>query len=144
MNKSSGSNRMARVNEELKRELSNIINQEVKNSNVTGMISVTKVKTSPDLKYAKVSVSILNSKNIKQTLAGLKAASGFIRSRLAEEINLRITPELVFELDESLVYGEKIDRILEQVIRELKSEDGERKSEIRRLKSEIRSQKSRI
>lgn len=119
MQKHTNSNRMARVDEELKRELSNIINYEVKNSNVTGMISVTKVKTSPDLKYAKVSVSIINSKNVKQTLAGLKAASGFIRSRIAEKMNLRVTPELVFELDESLVYGEKIDRILEQVMKEI-------------------------
>ena len=117
-----GSNRMARVNEELKRELSNIINYEVKNSNVTGMISVTKVKTSPDLKYAKVSVSVINSKNVKQTLVGLKAASGFIRSRVAEKINLRITPELVFELDESLVYGERIDKILEEVMKDIKPE----------------------
>lgn len=119
MQKHTNSNRMARVDEELKRELSNIINYEVKNSNVTGMISVTKVKTSPDLKYARVSVSIINSKNAKQTLAGLKAASGFIRSRIAEKMNLRVTPELVFELDESLVYGEKIDRILEQVMKEI-------------------------
>lgn len=119
MQKRSNSNRMARVDEELKRELSNIINYEVKNSNVTGMISVTKVKTSPDLKYARVSVSIINSKNIKQTLAGLKAASGFVRSRIAEKMNLRITPELVFELDESLIYGEKIDKILEQVMKEI-------------------------
>ena len=106
MQKHTNSNRMARVDEELKRELSNIINYEVKNSNVTGMISVTKV-------------SIINSKNVKQTLAGLKAASGFIRSRIAEKMNLRVTPELVFELDESLVYGEKIDRILEQVMKEI-------------------------
>ena len=119
MQKHTNSNRMARVDEELKRELSNIINYEVKNSNVTGMISVTKVKTSPDLKYARISVSIINSKNVKQTLAGLKAASGFIRSRIAEKMNLRVTPELVFELDESLVYGEKIDRILEQVMKEI-------------------------
>ena len=119
MQKHTNSNRMARVDEELKRELSNIINYEVKNSNVTGMISVTKVKTSPDLKYARVSVSIINSKNVKQTLAGLKAASGFIRSRIAEKMNLRVTPELFFELDESLVYGEKIDRILEQVMKEI-------------------------
>ena len=118
MQKHTNSNRMARVDEELKRELSNIINYEVKNSNVTGMVSVTKVKTSPDLKYARVSVSIINSKNVKQTLAGLKAASGFIRSRIAEKMNLRVTPELVFELDESLVYGEKIDKILEQVMKE--------------------------
>ena len=125
MQKHKNSNRMARVDEELKRELSNIINYEVKNSNVTGMISVTKVKTSPDLKYAKVSVSIINSKNIKQTLAGLKAASGFIRSRIAEKMNLRVTPELVFELDESLIYGEKIDRILEQVMKEINDKQEE-------------------
>jgi len=123
MQRQTNSNRMNRVNEELKRELSNIINYEVKNSNVTGMISVTKVKTSPDLKYARISVSIINSKNIKQTLAGLKAASGFIRSRIAEKMNLRVTPELVFELDESLVYGEKIDRLLEQVMKDIKPEE---------------------
>ena len=119
----SGNNRLARVNEELKREISNIINYEVKNSNVTGLISVTKVKTSPDLKYARVSVSILNSKNVKQTLAGLKAASGFMRSRIAEKVNLRITPELVFELDESLAYGERIDRILKEVMKDLKGDN---------------------
>ena len=119
-----GSNRMARVNEELKREISNIINYEVKNSNVTGIISVTTVKTSPDLKYAKVSVSVINSKNIKNTLTGLKAASGFIRSRIAEKINLRITPELVFELDESMVYGERIDSILNEIMKDLKDKNG--------------------
>ena len=115
MQKHTNSNRMARVNEELKREISNIINYEVKNSNVTGMISVTKVKTSPDLKYARVSVSIINSKNTKQTLAGLKAASGFIRSKVAEKMNLRITPELVFEEDDSMEYGMKIDSILKDL-----------------------------
>lgn len=123
MQKGTKSNRIARVNEELKRNLSNIIDQEVKNSNVTGMISVTKVKVSPDLKYARVSVSVINSKNVKQTLAGLKAASGFIRSRVAEIMNLRVTPELVFELDESLIYGERIDKILENVMKEIKSKE---------------------
>lgn len=117
------SNRMARVNEELKKEISNIINYEVKNSNVTGLISVTKVKTSPDLKYARVYVSVLNSKNVKQTLAGLKAASGFIRSRIAEKINLRVTPELVFEFDDSMVYGEKIENILKDIMKDIKPEE---------------------
>ena len=126
MQKNNGtSNRMARVNEELKRELSNIINYEVKNSNVTGMISVTRVKTSPDLKYARVSVSILNSKNVKQTLAGLKVASGFMRRKIAEKMNMRVTPELVFELDESLVYGEKIDTILERIMKDIKPPEEE-------------------
>ena len=120
-----GSNRLARINEELKREVSNIINYEVKNSNVTGMISITKVKTTPDLRYAKISVSVINSKNVKQTLAGLKAASGFIRSRVAEKINLRITPELVFELDDSMVYGERIDNILKDIMKDIKPENEE-------------------
>lgn len=69
------SNRLARVNEELKREIGNIINNEVKNSNVTGIISVTKVKISPDLKYARVYISMINSRNVKDTLAGIKRAS---------------------------------------------------------------------
>ena len=118
-----GRNRLARINEELKREVSNIINYEVKNSNVTGMISITKVKTTPDLRYAKISVSVINSKNVKQTLAGLKAASGFIRGRVAEKINLRITPELVFELDDSMVYGERIDNILKDIMKDIKPEE---------------------
>ena len=118
-----GSNRLARINEELKREVSNIINYEVKNSNVTGMISITKVKTTPDLRYAKISISVINSKNVKNTLAGLKAASGFIRSRVAEKINLRITPEIVFELDDSMVYGERIDNILKDIMKDIKPEE---------------------
>lgn len=123
MKNQNGNNRLNRINEELKREISNIINYEVTNSNVTGLISVTKVKISPDLRYARVYVSILNSKNIKQTLAGLKSSSGFIRSRIAEKINLRVTPELVFELDDSMQYGEKIDTILKDIIKDIKKED---------------------
>ena len=76
------------------------------------MLSVTKVKITPDFKYAKVYISILNSKNIKKTLEGLKESSGFIRSRLAKTVNLRITPELDFEIDDSLEHGAKIDAIL--------------------------------
>ena len=123
MKKQNGNNRLNRVNEELKREISNIINYEVTNSKVTGMVSVTSVKISPDLRYAKVSISILNSKNVKQTLAGLKSSSGFIRSRIAEKVNLRVTPELVFELDDSMQYGEKIDTILKDIMKDIKPED---------------------
>lgn len=107
--------RLNRINEELKRELSKIINYELKNPNVTGMISVTRAKITPDFKYAKVYVSILNSKNTQKTMEGLKESSGFIRSQIAKTINLRITPELVFELDDSLDYGERIDSILKDL-----------------------------
>ena len=107
--------RLNRINEELKKELSQTINYELKNPNITGMISVTRVKITPDFKYAKVYVSILNSKNLQKTIEGLKESSGFLRSRIAKDINLRITPELVFELDDSLEYGEKIDSILKEL-----------------------------
>lgn len=108
--------RFGRINEEFRKEISHIIDQKLKNSSVTGLISVTKVKVTTDLKYAKVYVSIYNSKNIKDTLAGLKKSSGFIRSELAKKINLRNTPELIFELDDSLEYGARIDSILKEIL----------------------------
>ena len=107
--------RLNRINEELKKEVSHIITFELKNPNVTGLISVTRAKITPDLKYAKVYVSILNSKNVQKTMDGLKESAGFIRSQIAKRVNLRITPELVFELDDSLEYGEKIDSILKEL-----------------------------
>ena len=79
-------NRLGRIDEQYRKELSQIIGYELKNPNVTGLISVTKVKVTNDLKYAKVYVSILNSKNIKDTLAGLKKSAGFVRSELAKEL----------------------------------------------------------
>ena len=118
-----GGNRLNRINEELKRKISNIINYEVTNSNVTGLISVTSVKITPDLRYAKVYVSIINSRNVKDTLKALKKASGFIRSRIAQDVNLRVTPELVFELDETMQYGERIDTILAEIMKDIKPED---------------------
>ena len=109
-------NRSERINEEYRKEISNIIDNKLKNPNVTGLISVTKVKVTPDLKFAKVFVSILNSKNLNETLAGLKKSSGFIRSELARTINLRNTPEIIFELDDSLEYGARIDSILKEIM----------------------------
>ena len=107
--------RLGRIEEEYRKELSQIIGYELKNPNVTGLISVTKVKVSNDLKYARVYVSILNAKNLKDTLAGLKKSSGFIRSELAKRVNLRNTPELKFILDNSLEYGFKISKIIDDI-----------------------------
>lgn len=107
--------RLGRVNEELMKAISHIITYELKNPDVTGMVSVTKVKVTPDLKYAKVYVSILNPKSVEETMKGLKESAGFIRSQVAKTVNLRITPELVFEYDDSIEHGEKIDNILKQI-----------------------------
>ena len=109
-------NRQGRIDEEFRKELSQIISYELKEPSVTGMVSVTRVKVTPDLKYAKVAVSILNSKNVKETLEGLKKSSGFLRSELAKRINLRNTPGLIFEIDDSMEYGAKIDSILKEIM----------------------------
>lgn len=110
------SNRMDRVNEELKKEISLIIDQDLKNPNITGIISVTKVKTSPDLKFAKVYISLLNCKSKMNTIEGLKNAAGYIRTEIAKRVNLRYTPELVFKIDESMEYGSKIENILKEIM----------------------------
>jgi len=124
MQRQNNSHKLDRVNEELKREISNIINYKLKNSKVTGMISITKVKVTPDLRYARVWISALNCKNKKDTLLGLKQSSGFIRSEIAKKINMRITPELVFEFDDTMEYGERIDSILNELMKDVKKEDG--------------------
>lgn len=108
-------NRLNRINEELKKEISQIISFELKNPEATGLISITKVKITPDLKYAKIYVSLLNSKNEEKTIEALKQSSGYIRSLIAKRVNLRITPELVFEKDDSMEYGMKIDSILKDL-----------------------------
>ena len=109
-------NRLGRIDEELKKEISNIISFDLKNPKITGLISVTKVKTTPDLKYAKVYVSILKSKNTKETFLNLKKSAGYIRTEIAKRINLRITPEIVFVLDESMEYGTRINEILKEIM----------------------------
>lgn len=100
----SDSNRMNRVDEEIKKAVSKIISQDLHDPKLSGLISVTSVKTTPDLRYARVFVSMIGCKSQKENLAILKKSSGFIRSLVAKEVNLRITPELVFEFDESIEY----------------------------------------
>ena len=108
-------NRLGRIDEEFKKEMSSIISYDLKEPKVKGLVSVTRVKVTPDLRYAKVWVSILNAKNTEETLEGLKKSAGFIRAELAKRINLRYTPELSFVIDDSLEYGAKIDSILKDL-----------------------------
>lgn len=116
------SNRMNKVNEELKREIGIVISQELKDSQITGLISVTKVDTTPDLRFARIYVSMINAKSNKGNLARLKKCSGFIRTMIAKRVNLRITPELVFLFDESIEYGSRIDAILESITKDMKKD----------------------
>ena len=110
--------RFNRVDEELKKHVSSIIMNDIKDPNLSGLISVTKAKVTPDLKYAKVYVSILNAKDVKKDLAILKKSAGLTRSLLAKRMNLRITTEIIFELDDSMEYGARIDSILKEILPE--------------------------
>ena len=108
--------RMIRVNDELHRELANIIRTEVKDPRIKSMTSVLKVETTSDLKYCKVFVSVLgNDEDKDSVMKGLKNASGFIRHLLADRLNLRNTPELVFKLDDSVEYAIRMDKLIKEV-----------------------------
>jgi len=104
-------NRIGRINEEIQRELAALI-PNVKDPRVTGMISVTAVETTPDLRYAKVYVSVLDKAGAKDVLKGLKSASGWLRRELGGALDLRYTPELSFVLDDSIDKGARILEML--------------------------------
>ncbi|MBD5098528.1 MAG: 30S ribosome-binding factor RbfA [Clostridiales bacterium] len=103
------SNRIGRINEEIQREMSSLI-RTVKDPRVAdaGMVSVTAVETTPDLKYAKIYVSVLDKTASAQALKGLKSASGYLRRELGHALNLRNTPELSFVRDDSIDKGAHI------------------------------------
>ena len=101
------SNRIGRINEEIQRELAALI-PTVKDPRVSGMISVTAVETTPDLRYAKVYVSVLDSSDVKEVVKGLKSAAGYLRRELGRALPLRYTPELQFVADDSIHQGAHI------------------------------------
>ena len=108
------SNRIGRINEEIQRELSALI-PAVKDPRVSGMISVTAVETTPDLRYAKAYISVLDKENGERVLKGLRSASGWLRRELGSALKLRYTPELVFPLDDSIDKGAHILELLRSV-----------------------------
>ena len=106
-----------RINSEVMREISQIIRTELKDPRVSTMTSVTDVNVTTDLKYCTVYVSVLGGKEeADKTLEGLRKAGGFIRYELAHRLNLRNTPELKFVIDNSLEYGMKMDKLIDEVI----------------------------
>ncbi|MCI2105922.1 MAG: 30S ribosome-binding factor RbfA [Intestinimonas sp.] len=105
------SNRIGRINEEIQRELSSLI-RTVKDPRVHGMISITAVDTTADLRYAKVFISVLDKNDIPEVLKGLKSAGGYLRRELGRSLGLRYTPELVFEKDDSIDKGAHVLEVL--------------------------------
>ena len=99
------SNRINRINEEMQKSIAGKL-RSVKDPRVAGtMISVTRVETTPDLRYTKVYVSFLQEEKAKEAMAGLKSAGGWIRRQLGTNLKLRYSPEIVWALDDSITYG---------------------------------------
>ena len=108
--------RISRLAEEIKRELSHIINTELKDPRISGLISITNVEVTGDLRYAKVFISNYGSEEEQlQSLKALEKAAGFIRTELGQRIRARYIPELIFKSDASMEYGAKISKILAEI-----------------------------
>jgi ribosome-binding factor A len=113
-----GAGRMRRVDEAMRAVLSDAIAKDIKDPRV-GFVTVTGVKTSPDLRHARVYVSVLGDEATRSdSMAGLRSAHGFLQRRLATELTLKHTPSLVFEYDESVDRGMRISRLLDENITE--------------------------
>ena len=108
-----------RINEEVLREMSSIIHGDIKDPRINPLTSVVAVEVAPDLKTCKAYISVLGDEDSQQaTLAGLKSAEGYIRSKLAKNINLRNTPEIRFVLDQSIEYGVNMSKLIDDVNRQ--------------------------
>ena len=106
------SNRILLINEEIQKELSTLL-RTVKDPRVQDvMISITRVETTPDLRYTKVYVSFLQEDKAKDAMAGLKSAAGFLRRQLGHNLQLRYSPEIVWERDDSITYGAKMLKLI--------------------------------
>ena len=109
------SNRIGRINEEIQRELSDQFRR-LKDPRVSsGMVSITRVDTTGDLRYSRVYISVLDKSQEKDVLKGLKSAAGFLRRELGASLRLRYTPELQFIADDSIQYGAHILELLHDV-----------------------------
>ncbi|WP_078413198.1 30S ribosome-binding factor RbfA [Priestia abyssalis] len=107
-----------RVGEQMKKELGEIISRKIKDPRI-GFVTVTDVQVTGDLQQAKVFISVLGDEEQRQnTLKGLAKAKGFIRSEIGQRIRLRKTPEIIFEFDESIDYGNRIESLLHEIQKE--------------------------
>ncbi len=107
--------RIERINSEIQKAISHIIDNEVRDPQIDAIISVSNVETTPDLSYCRVFITSIGSTPSEEVLARIKGAAGFIRGRLSKMIKLRITPRLEFLKDESVEYASNIENILKNI-----------------------------
>lgn len=109
-----------RINGEVQKELSNIIRNEIKDPRISPLTSIVAVQVTPDLKQCKAYVSVYGDEEAQAaTIAGLKSAEGYIRNQLARTVNLRNTPDIHFILDQSIEYGVRMSKIIDEVNKEI-------------------------
>ncbi len=104
--------RVERIEEEVKKIVSKAIDRDLKDPRLTGLISVTKVDVSRDLKYCKIYVSMLGVADQKEAMDALKSSAGFVRREIGANIRMHSTPEVKFEFDDSIEYGNKIQKMI--------------------------------
>lgn len=115
-----------RINQEVMKELSTLIRTELKDPRIHPMTSIVAVEVAPDLKTAKIYVSVLgDEQSQKDTLKGLKSAASFLRGKLAHTLNLRNTPQLFFTVDQSIEYGVHMSKLIDDVISEMPEREEE-------------------
>lgn len=107
--------RTDRIEEEIKKVVSKLIDQELKDPRLTGLISVTKVEVTRDLKYCKVFVSMLGTDNKDEAMEALKSSAGYVRREVGAKVRLFSTPEIKFEFDDSIEYGAHIQNIIKEL-----------------------------
>lgn len=116
--------RLGRINEEIKKEISNIVRDEINDPRLTAMVSITKVEVTNDLRYAKVFVSLFGKgESQKESFEALKSSTGYLRREIGHRINLRYTPEIILELDNSIEQGIHISHLLNDMKDKSKNED---------------------
>ena len=104
--------RTDRIEEEIKKIVSVLIDRGLEDPRLTGLISVTKVSVTNDLKYCKIYVSMLGTKDTSEAMDALSSAAGFVRKEIGSKIRMHSTPEVKFELDDSMEYGAHIQNII--------------------------------
>ncbi len=119
-----------RINGEVQRVLAEIIRGELKDPRISPLTSVVSVEVAPDLKTCKAWISVYGDENVqKATVEGLKSAEGYIRRELASRINLRNTPEIRFIVDQSIEYGVRMSKLIDDVNRDIKTDASDEPAE---------------
>jgi len=110
------STRLTRINDEIARVTAEVIRSEMHDPRIGSVVSIVRAETTSDMKYCKIYVSVLgDGEKQKETMDALKSGTGFVRRRIAEIINLRVTPEITFVFDDSIEYGMRMRKLIDEV-----------------------------